>query len=217
MLKILDVGSGVGNVGMINVFFGDVEKEYVRMDINPDVNPDIIHDITKPYPEEVRGQFDIVFACHVLEHMGRDEVFPAIRNMASALKNLGELWVLVPDLEWCAKEIIAGHNSMAVQGLIYGAQRQDNNWDIHKSGFTLKDLRRLMELVGLLVKRAYQSEFLVLMGDKKFPAIQDICIGARYDGLHEERPVEEAKEESAPIGIDLDTDVAPDADKLESA
>ena len=148
MLKILDVGSGIGNEGMIKAFFGDVEKEVIRLDINPEVNPDILHDITQPLPEEHIGKYDIVFSSHMLEHMERAQVFPVMRNIASAVKNLGEVWIIVPDLKWAAQEILAGRDGMQVQGLLYGAQRPGNPWDIHKSGFTLNALRRAEQLHG---------------------------------------------------------------------
>lgn len=192
-LEILDVGSGIGNEGMINAYFGGTKDKHVtRLDINPACKPDILHDITQPLPEEYRGKFDVVFSCHMLEHMGRQEVFPVMRNIASAVKNMGEVWIIVPDMLWAAQQVVAGRDGMQVQGLLYGAQRPDNPWDLHKSGFTLHALRRMMEIIGLVIKRATQEEFIMLLEDKQFNCMQNICIGARYDGLNsEERPAEQ--------------------------
>jgi SAM-dependent methyltransferase len=190
--QILDIGSGIGNEGMIKAYFGgDKDKIVTRLDINPAVKPDILHDILQPLPEEYRGKFDVVYSCHVLEHMARAEVFPVMRNMASAVRNMGEVWIIVPDIVWAAQQIVAGKDGMQVQGLLYGAQRAGNPWDLHKSGFSLRALRRMMEIIGLVVKRAYQEPFIMLMEDKQFDCVQNICIGARYDGLHEPRPEEE--------------------------
>jgi SAM-dependent methyltransferase len=193
-LKVLDIGSGCGGPEFqINYFLEHLkEKEIVRLDVNPETHPDILHDITKELPEEYKNAFDIVFCSHVLEHMARDEVFPVLRNMASALKNMGEIYILVPSLEWAAKEILMHHDGIQIQGLIFGAQYPGNPWELHKSGFTLHALRYMAELCGLLIKKAYQSPFVLIMPSttKNYPAVQNVLIAARYDGLHEPRPAE---------------------------
>jgi hypothetical protein len=185
MLEILDVGSAGGNEDMLKSYLGeDVEWTITRLDINPVVKPDILHDIAQPLPEQYRGKFDIVFCSHMMEHMTRKEVLPAMRHICSAVKNHGEVYIIVPSLEWCAQQIIEHKDGLAVQGLIFGGERQDNNWDVHKSGWTLNALRRMMEICGLMVKRAFQSSIQVSVDGGHFPAVQNVCIGARVDEIN---------------------------------
>lgn len=179
MVKILDVGCGEKG-GIIDSYLDSIEnKEITRLDIDPAAKPDVLHDITKPLPEEYRGKFDLVFCSHVLEHIDRRDVIQTLRNVASGLKNLGELWIIVPSLDWLAKEILKHRDGTHVQGLLYGAQR--NEWDYHRSAFTLNALRVIVEICGLMIRKAYQAPFTLMMDGKEWEAIQNIVIAARYD------------------------------------
>jgi len=182
-MKILDVGSSIGG-GIIESYLANIkEKEIVRLDINPLAKPDVLHDITQPLPEELCGQFDIVFCSHNLEHIDRNSVIGTVRNMSAALKNMGELWLIVPSLEWVAKEILQHRDGLHVQGLLYGAQ--NHQWDYHRSAFTLNALRMVVEVCGLLIRKAYQAPFTLIFENRNWEAIQNIVIAARYDGLNE--------------------------------
>lgn len=178
MIRILDIGSGPASVAA-QVFTHLEDKEIVRMDVNPDAHPDILHDITTPLPPECVGAFDIVYASHVMEHIDRIKVLETWRNLASALKHMGELWIVVPSLEWAASEILAQRETPQIQPHIFGGQHHP--WDYHRCGFTLATMRVVMEINGLIVRKAYQSQFEILIDGETYPAIQNICIGARYD------------------------------------
>ncbi len=178
MIRILDIGSGPESVAA-QIFESIQEKEIVRLDADADNNPDILHDITQPLPEELRSKFDLVLASHVLEHVDRYKVVDTFRNVISAVKNLGEVWILVPSLEWAANEVINQRDGVQVQLSVFGGQK--NPWDFHRCGFTLASLRQMVEICGLIVKKAYQSPFKVWSGETQYDAIQNIVIGARYD------------------------------------
>lgn len=180
--RILDVGSGPDSVAA-QIFAGIEDKEIVRLDIDASLYPDVIHDITQPLPEELRSQFDLVLADHVMEHIARDRVVETFRNVASAVKNHGEVWVLTPSLEWTANEIINKRDGEHVQAMLFGGQ--DNDYQIHRCGFTLQSLRQIAELCGLIVRKAYQSPFTVIVHSREHAAIQNIVVGARYDGLND--------------------------------
>ncbi len=185
MIRILDIGSGPESVAA-QIFESIEEKEIIRLDADPENSPDILHDITRPLPEEMRSQFDLVLASHVLEHVDRMQVVGTFRNVISAVKNRGEVWILVPSLEWTANEIINQRDGIHVQLAFFGGQK--NPWDFHRCGFTLASLRQMVELCGLIVKKAYQSPFTIFSGETQFSAVQNIVIGARYDT--EENPAE---------------------------
>lgn len=180
-VKILDVGSGSESVAA-QVFDWIEDKDITRLDIDPALSPDILHDITCPLPDELRGAYDIVFVSHVLEHIDRTHVIDTFRNVAGAVRNMGEVWILVPSLEWAAGEILARREGLGVQGAIFGGQA--NEWDFHRTGFTLAALRQMVEICGLIIRKAYQSPFKIRFQEKEFGALQNIVIAVRYDGLN---------------------------------
>lgn len=183
MLKILDIGSGPESVAAI--VFKDEEKEITRLDANADLNPDVVHDITTPLPAELCDRFDIVYCSHVMEHIDRLKVLPTLQNLSRALRDRGELWVVVPSLEWVAREILNGRDGLHIQGHIFGGQATP--WDYHRVGFTLLGLRQSLEVVGLVTRKAYQSPFEieVSINDQKhiYHCLQNVVIGARVDGF----------------------------------
>lgn len=190
--KILDIGCGKNSLA--EVIFQEVkDKKITRLDADWENRPDWVRDITEPLPEELRGQFDLVLVSHVLEHIGRKKVFDAFRHSISAVKNLGEVWFITPSLEWAANEIINQRDGVHVQMLLYGDQ--NNEWGFHKCAFTLASLRQMVEICGLLVRKAYQSPFTVIGNGREYGAIQNIVIGARFDGLND--PAEAIAEEVA--------------------
>ena len=185
MLKILDIGSGESSVA--DKVFQDAEKEITRLDANADLNPDVVHDITTPLPDALLGQFDIVYCSHVMEHIDRTKVLSTMVNLSKGLKDRGEMWIVVPSLEWGAKEILNGRDGLQIQGLIFGGQQTP--WDYHRVGFTLLGLRQCMEVIGLVVRKAYQSPFEIeanINGETIFyKCIQNVVIAARVDGFHQ--------------------------------
>ena len=178
MTRILDIGSGDHSTA--ETFFPDIsDKEIVRLDINPDHKPDVVHDIAAPLPVELVGTFDLVLALHVMEHMDRVSVVNAFKNAASALKNMGEIWVAVPSLEWACDKILSHQEGTYVQQIVFGGQA--DVWDYHRCGFTMRALRQMVEISGLVIKKAYQSTFTVRGEDKEYECIQNVVIGAKYD------------------------------------
>jgi len=181
-VKILDVGSGPESVA--GAIFEQIEdKQIVRLDANPDNHPDILHDIREPLPEELRSQFDLVLAAHVMEHIDRNKVVDSFRNAISAVRNIGEVWIITPSLEWTANEVINKRDGAHVQAMLFGSQ--ENEYQTHRCGFTLQSLRQMVEICGLIVRKAYQSPFTVIVNGAEYACIQNIVIGARYDGLND--------------------------------
>lgn len=151
------------------------DDTWESMDADKQYDPDHLHDAFTEMPEELKGQFDRVFASHVLEHTPYFNAVGALRNWASLLSPTGELHVIVPSLEWAAREILKNQPSPGVFGHLYGGQT--TQWDAHYGGFTLRLLRKCFEEVGLLVVRARTGEYQIGFMGKAFPAEQHYVAG----------------------------------------
>ena len=173
-LNILDVGCGEGSIAQ--GFWPEATVH--RLDADPEVNPDTVHDLTKKLPEYLHLNFDIVYASHVMEHLPRGEVIQAFLNLREALRVGGEMWIVVPAMEWAARELLKDNPSPVVQPFIYGSQ--DNEYQYHKTGYTLVMLRSLFSKLGLITRKAYQTDFYIDWGDKRFTAKQNIIIGLKH-------------------------------------
>jgi predicted SAM-dependent methyltransferase len=154
MRKLLDAGSG-GFPNKLTELFP--ECEIIGCDIDASRKPDFVHDVRDPLPDEHKGIYDVVMMSHVMEHINRDWVLEVLKNMVEALKPGGELYVLVPDMEWAAQELLKGH---------------DNEWEFHRCGFTLNALAVAMSKVGLEIIIMEKSPITITHGDKIYDAQQ---------------------------------------------
>lgn len=177
-LKILDVGCGPNTLSQ-DLF---PYTELVRLDASEAVKPDVVHDITTPLPDNLISRFDLVFMSHVLEHIDRGKVENAVRNVSRALKNGGEIWIMVPSLEWVVERFDPFKGTdMVLHAMLYGGQQSE--FDYHRCAFTLFDLRMIFDRVGLVTRRAYQTTFLLedLSHDVAKECVQNVIIGMRND------------------------------------
>lgn len=138
------------------------DAKILSVDIDPEQKPDIVADAAGLYetlPEEYRGNLDGVFASHVLEHFSYYRTVPVLENWKKCLKEGGQLHVLVPSWEWAAREVLSENPSPALLGHSFAGQV--NQWDVHYMMFTMRNLRRLFEKVGLSVIRARTGEYVL--------------------------------------------------------
>jgi len=129
------------------------EEEWVNVDIRPEVKPDLVWDMEKtPYPFR-DGEFDLVLLKDSLEHVGFHRVDDVIREVKRILKPGGRLVIQCPDLEAIAVKVILdpklGSDYKAVSFWVYGEQDYEHNY--HKSGFTMRAMRRLLKSHGFVV------------------------------------------------------------------
>jgi trans-aconitate methyltransferase len=162
-MRVLDLGAGESCAARVLW----PEAEVVAVDARPiahlvggdgpgdDRVTRVVGDV-RALPEDL-GEFEVILASHVLEHLTRAEVVPALAHWASHLMPAGELHVLVPDLAWAAERVVRGEMAVEVQATIYGSQ--DNEYQFHKVGFTVALLRDAVRRAGLVVRTARLGPF----------------------------------------------------------
>jgi predicted SAM-dependent methyltransferase len=138
----LDLGSG-------NPDQGEVQPEgYVLNDIEPHKNIDLvcdIKDLTEFVPERSCSE---IRASHILEHFGTKEVVEIVKIVKFLLVDGGMFTIFVPNFRWHAELMMTGNDEMAVH---YAFGGQLDQYDYHKTGFSPKILRKLLEENGFVV------------------------------------------------------------------
>ena len=145
-----------------------------------DFSVDFENDLSEPLPIELWGQYDVVFASHVLEHMRRSLLVETIKRMAMALKPGGELWLITHALEIVVAHMTKDEPSPLVLPLLYGADTDDRRDDFH-SAFTLRMLRAVLVDGGLILKFAEQRPNELMVGKDKFQSILNVVVGVKEE------------------------------------
>src|SRR5215471_3096158 len=156
--KIIDIGAGP------NPLKTD-EGTVIAVDIRGDVGADYRADFRRlPF---ATGEFDIVYSSHALEHIPRADTQAALTEWARILKADGEMRLVLPNLEWAAKRILAGEYGMAngtnvtAFDVFYGAQSYAE--DFHKNGFTPKNLDAMLRKLGFRYFKTETPVFNIVM------------------------------------------------------
>lgn len=92
---------------------------------------------------------DLIYACHVLEHFGRNEYRDVLLEWRRVLKPGGVLRLAVPDFAACAALYVEGRLSGGItdiMGLVMGGQRDE--YDYHKVLFDEPSLTEALLDVG---------------------------------------------------------------------
>lgn len=152
------------------------DAEIDTLDANPEIHATFCCDALY-MPEQTYGQYDHIFASHVLEHFHYADTVRVLQEWGKALKPGGHLHIIVPSLEWAARQVLAEHSSPALMGHLYAGQV--NEWDFHKAGFTMRHLRAYMEHAGYAVIAANTGRYLIAAGGKNHEAEQHYMRGVK--------------------------------------
>jgi len=134
----------------------------IGVDINPDVNPDVVADARSlPYDKE---SIDLIYASHLLEHFRRSELYGVLKHWRSLLKPGGVLYVIVPDLEQAAIDLLSGMTTPYTWDIIYGTQTDGS---FHYSGFTPNSLKAFVEKYGFKVESIETREKQIFLTARK--------------------------------------------------
>lgn len=149
------------------------------LDLNADdkYSPHILADAAD-MPPELYEKLDGLLASHVLEHFSYWKTDKVVEGWVRCLKEGGEIHILVPSLEWAAREILSEKPSPAVYGQLYAGQTTP--WDLHLTGFTMRKLRQVLEKAGISVNVARTGVYHIKVGEMgDFPAEQHYIAGVK--------------------------------------
>jgi arylsulfatase A-like enzyme/predicted SAM-dependent methyltransferase len=92
------------------------------------------------------GSVDEIFSAHALEHLGKHEVPPVLRELRRVLRPRGRLVLNLPNLEWCVRHWLSLPESERwgwPLDTLFGLQTHPG--EFHKTGFTGARVRALLE------------------------------------------------------------------------
>lgn len=128
-------------------------------DFAREIFPDSEVDTTPLMPGKRRVDYDSVLSYMALPQVPYRSVIHTVKAWVDALKQGGELTLMVPSLEWAAVQILSKERSPALVVHLFGEQGKPHRF--HSCGFTMMDLRSLCSTVGIAVTHAATGEYLI--------------------------------------------------------
>lgn len=118
---------------------------WTNLDIEKLPGVDIIDDITTltKIPD---NSCEVIYASHVLEHVGRNEFEDVIRTWNKKLKKNGTLRIAVPDFEKVITWYQKTKQIIDIVGLVSGGQKTE--YDYHKMIYDKKSLTEILLKMG---------------------------------------------------------------------
>ena len=131
MAQNLDIGSG-----------GYCKPGFEGVDAVPGPAVKHVMDVTKEFPFT---DVDEIYCNSFLEHLTQKQAIDLIQKFKDALRPGGKLEIIVPDLEYVCKQYLKADPMFRVNYLhhIYG--QQNNEFEIHKTGFDAWYLEGLLK------------------------------------------------------------------------
>jgi predicted SAM-dependent methyltransferase len=133
---------------LLHIGCGKVNSpEFINVDARPSAHVHIVTDDITSLPDFDRGTVDLVYMCHILEHIKRDHLKEVLSEMKRVLKEGGVLRLSVPDFDRLVEVYDAsGKDINAISRQLMGGQ--DHAYNIHYSVFNRKHLTALLEEAG---------------------------------------------------------------------
>ena len=131
---------------------------FINIDARLETQPDLVCNVTDIH--EHFSDVDLIYACHVLEHlpsvpfsMSSKTWKDALESWYKSLKSGGVLRVAVPDLNAACEYCITTRDFETVRGFFYGGQENDFNFHYH--GWTFDTLSSDLQKVGFKEIKIY--------------------------------------------------------------
>lgn len=149
----------------------------IDINVDPKLEPDVLCDAAS-MPPELYDKLDGLLASHVLEHFSYWHTDEVLAGWVRCLKVGGEMHILVPSLEWAARQVLSEDPSPAIYAQLYAGHV--NQWDIHLTGFTMRKLRQLFEKHGLATNVARTGVYHLRVNKiGEFEAEQHYIVGVK--------------------------------------
>jgi predicted SAM-dependent methyltransferase len=127
---------------------------YTNVDIRKLPSVDVIDDITK-LDFFSSNSASIIYASHVLEHIGRREYMNVLKRWYTILKNDGILRLALPDFEKVVEHYNENRNLELLRGFLYGGQDYTQNY--HYCSWDFETLKKDLEKIGF--KKIYRYDW----------------------------------------------------------
>ena len=126
---------------------------FINVDIREDIpGVDLVDDIVQLSKVRDRSA-DLIYACHVLEHVKRHERVSVLETWHSKLGANGTLRIAVPDFEKVVKLYNRGTSCDSLIGFLYGGQ--DYEYNFHYYCWDYKSLEQDLTVAGFTNVRRY--------------------------------------------------------------
>lgn len=117
---------------------------WTNVDLFSDIRSDIYASVLSlPFERE---SFDLIYACHVLEHLNRHLVLSALTHWKDLLKPGGVLRLSVPNFTCLCSHYMENKDLKAITGLLYGGQKF--HLDNHNIAFDYDTMVNYLKTVG---------------------------------------------------------------------
>lgn len=175
-LQVLEIGP---NVKPQAQFIWE-DAEVTTLDVLEELRPDIVGDALH-LKDALKGRkFDAIFASHVLEHIPWWDCDRVLVEWIECIRDGGSIHIVVPSLEWAARQILSEKPSKAVIPHMYAGVT--NGYDVHLNGFTMRGLRVVLERAGLSIGQARTGEYTIMILGEPMEAEQHYCAGYKLNG-----------------------------------
>lgn len=102
------------------------------------------------------GEVDEIWSSHTLEHVGKFEVVPTLKEWFRVLKLGGKLTVRVPDLAWCCQWWLNHQTTGWDLDVLFGNQSREG--EFHKTGFNREIMVDYLHQAGFNVREFNELE-----------------------------------------------------------
>ena len=136
--------------GKVLVHIGCGEKNapgFINVDARPLAHVHVVTDDITSLADFETGTVDLVYMCHILEHIKRDDLGKVLSEMKRVLKDGGVLRISVPDFDRLIEVYnTAGRNVDVISRQLMGGQ--DHQYNVHYGVFNHQFLAGLLKDVG---------------------------------------------------------------------
>lgn len=118
---------------------------WVNLDIDTSLKCDVYEDATQ-LKSIKDSSCDVIYACHILEHLSRHEYLSVLEVWHKKLKPHGSLRISVPDFGKVVEKYTVTQELNELLGFLVGGQKDE--YDLHKMVFDEKKLTTDLMQVG---------------------------------------------------------------------